>query len=117
MRDLKIAKYQSIRLIQLALSPGGWLKKIDLLKLLPGATICDVKYNNNVTINNASSQQERKKKLFVFFVGGITLVEVACLRFIKNQKGFPYELIMVTTKVINGNSMLSSLIHDVQNKI
>jgi hypothetical protein len=54
-------------------------------------------------------QTPRKPTLFVVFLGGITFMEIAALRFLSKRSTFPYHIIMVTTKVINGNTLLRSL--------
>ena len=51
----------------------------------------------------------KKKVLFVYFVGGITLMEIAALRFLNNEKSFPFEVLIGTTKVLNGEGLLRGL--------
>lgn len=123
----------SVRLVQLAISPG-WSSKVDMLKLVPGPTICDVKppgialgYPNvmdkspttssNTGISNASSNAplrggKKKKFMVVFMVGGITQVEIAALRFISCQEDCPYEIIIATTKICNGNVFMNTILEE-----
>lgn len=53
-------------------------------------------------------QQSEKFKptLLVFFVGGLSYMEVAALRFLSKRPSFPYRIVMVTTQLINGNVLL-----------
>lgn len=52
----------------------------------------------------------RKKTLLVFFVGGVSYVEIAALRFLSNDPLYPYNIIIGTTSI--GNTMLKSLVHN-----
>jgi hypothetical protein len=136
----------SVRLVQLALEPGGWASKLDSLKLLPGATICDVRQPGVNTPSNsrartgppspsdpaveshagngeastttaaAATSENGRKVMVVFFVGGVTHLEIAALRFLQRQESCAYSIIIATTKIINGNSMLKSLMHHVEVK-
>jgi hypothetical protein len=38
-----------------------------------------------------------KKKVLVYFLGGITYAEIAAIRFLNEQKGFPFKLYIATT--------------------
>ena len=50
-----------------------------------------------------------KKTVLVFFVGGVTMAEVASLRFLSSQEDSNIDYIIATTSVITGNSFLESL--------
>lgn len=52
---------------------------------------------------------KRKKVLLVFFVGGLSYVEIAALRHLSNDPAFPFSIIIGTTSV--GSSLLKSLVH------
>jgi hypothetical protein len=58
-----------------------------------------------------------KKVMVVYFIGGVTYMEIAALRFISKQDYCPFDIIVATTKLLNGNSMIKSLIADIQNKL
>lgn len=55
----------------------------------------------------------------VFFVGGVTMLEIAALRYLANkvrdwkrahaQEQYPYDILIVTTNVTNGNKILGEL--------
>jgi hypothetical protein len=50
-----------------------------------------------------------KPVLLVWYVGGVTPMELAALRFLSNDAKFPYHIICCTTNVMNGTSLLQSL--------
>lgn len=54
-----------------------------------------------------------KKVMLAYFIGGITFLEVAALRFLSDQPDFPYRIVICTTKLINGGTFMKSLVHDV----
>jgi hypothetical protein len=109
----------TVRLVQSAMQ--GWNhNKEEILKELPGRLLdiyqCHLPLDLTSTLRqqtppkgeslgqyaNNSTTGQKKPILFVVFFGGITFTEIAALR-------FPYHVIMVTTKVINGNTLLRSL--------
>jgi hypothetical protein len=55
------------------------------------------------------TNKQHKPTLIVVYLGGITYMEIAALRFLSKRPTFPYHIIMVTTKVINGTALLRSL--------
>jgi hypothetical protein len=63
---------------------------------------------NNID-NSSSSKRSKKPVLMVLYVGGVTYMELAALRFLSKRASFPYTIICLTTKIINGNSVLESL--------
>lgn len=56
-----------------------------------------------------STSSNRKPVLMVMYVGGITYMELAALRFLSKRPKFPFHVIIVTTRIINGSSLLGSL--------
>ena len=54
-------------------------------------------------------QQDTKPVLLVYYVGGITYMEVAALRFLSKRPSFPYTIICCTTEIVNGETLLRSL--------
>ncbi len=64
--------------------------------------------------NGLESQSGRpqKQNMLVFMVGGLSFIEIAALRFLSKDASFPYNIIMGTTNIINGNTLLESLVHD-----
>ena len=60
--------------------------------------------------NQTGDQQEEKKPvLLVYYVGGITYMEIAALRFLSKRPSFPYTIICCTTEIVNGETLLRSL--------
>jgi hypothetical protein len=107
----------------------GWTAaKEDILKALPGGRLLDIqqcqppqdlattlKLQTPPTGESLGQYAKKndgskhKPTLIVVYLGGITFMEIAALRFLSKRPTFPYHIIMVTTKVINGTSLLRSL--------
>lgn len=51
----------------------------------------------------------------MFFIGGMTFTEVAAMRFL-NQQSDGRDFLLATTKMINGDSFLDSMIEDIERK-
>jgi hypothetical protein len=118
----------SVRLVQAAIQ--GWTKsRADVWKDLPGRCI-DVEptWPPQELPNLLQKQSGTPKRslgeiakgnhtwkpvLLVFFVGGISYMEIAALRFLSKRSSFPYHIIMVATKVVNGNTMLQQTLEEV----
>lgn len=58
-----------------------------------------------------------KPLMVVFFVGGVTYAEIAALRFLGARDDFPYKIIIATTNICNGNTMIKSLVYEIENKL
>ena len=108
----------SVRLIQLpAMSKGGNWRKHDCLRLLPGPVNERTQKPTNPSSSAtpaASSLGGRKRKTLVFFIGGVTYAEIAALRFLSQQDDAVADYIVAATKVVNGDSWVSSIIGDVK---
>ena len=50
----------------------------------------------------------------VFFIGGCTYTEISAIRFLHKQQG-NQDFVIATTKLINGSSLLKSLVEPVGN--
>jgi len=59
--------------------------------------------------NDGSSTMEEKPVLLVYFVGGVTFMELAALRFLSRRPSFPYSVVCCTTEIVNGGTLLRSL--------
>jgi len=86
----------------------GWDAKVDTLRMLAGPTICDVVQPGDKP-GGAGPSGERKTKpvMMVFYIGGVTYAEIAALRQVA-KKG-DYDVLIATTKVFNGTSLMRSL--------
>ncbi|XP_021998491.1 vacuolar protein-sorting-associated protein 33 homolog isoform X2 [Helianthus annuus] len=103
----------SIRLIQHAIR-SGWRPLEEILKLLPGT---HTESKRSVFANSPSfdilpgglhmekPQDGRRSIVLVVFVGGVTFAEISALRFLSSQEGMAYDIIIGTTKIINGNTL------------
>ncbi|XP_049767289.1 vacuolar protein sorting-associated protein 33A [Schistocerca serialis cubense] len=90
----------SVRLAQHLVRPSGWRGIQDVLALLPGPTLEEGK---------GGPHEGYPKVVLVFFIGGCTFAEISALRFLSQQEDSMVEFVVATTKLINGNSFLKSL--------
>ncbi|KYQ52856.1 Vacuolar protein sorting-associated protein 33A [Trachymyrmex zeteki] len=109
----------SVRLAEQLVQPNGWQGLNDMMGLLPGPTISSVPYNllsstrrNSITSEDSSS--EPPKLILVFFIGGCTFAEISALRFLSQQEELNVEFVVATTRLINGNTFLTSLMEDLE---
>jgi len=90
----------------------GWdAVQIDnLIKDCPGGPHFHMKQAlpKGITLNEAP---EGKKVVLVFFIGGCTFTEVSAIRYL-SKKSSEYSFIVGTTKLINGNTLIESLIEN-----
>jgi len=96
----------SVRLAMQVESPG-WRNIRDVLDLLPGPSFEDVQQvgGQGVTKDRLGD----KKVVMVFFVGGVTMAEIAALRFLSQQEESNVDYIVATTSIITGNTFIESL--------
>ncbi|MQM08618.1 hypothetical protein Taro_041474 [Colocasia esculenta] len=108
----------SIRLVQHAIR-SGWHPIEEILKLLPGPHL-ELKrggYSNVSSLDTARSipaslertMDGHRTLVLVVFIGGVTLGEISALRFLSSQEGMGYDFIVGTTKVVNGDTLLETL--------
>lgn len=87
----------------------------DLLISLPGPTIDEhqtLQYRmtrRNSASSENSSSIENSRVILVFFIGGCTYNEISALRTISQQEESNVEFVILTTKIINGNTFIESL--------
>lgn len=48
----------------------------------------------------------------VMFIGGVTFAEIAAIRFLSRQPDVNADFIIATTKLINGSSLIGSLVDE-----
>jgi len=116
----------SVRLVQTAMK--GWIGKEDLLRELPGRLVdvmqqyppidfaASMRQNGGIMTHLGAFAEKkkgdnngRKPTLLVVYVGGLTYMEIAALRFLSKRASFPYHIIAVATKIVNGGSLLHCL--------
>ncbi|KAK1283991.1 hypothetical protein QJS10_CPA09g01806 [Acorus calamus] len=109
----------SIRLVQHAIR-SGWRPIEEILKLLPGPH-SELKRGVYSSDPSADTLQRgptffdkmgdgRRSLVLVIFIGGVTFAEIASLRFLSAQEGMAYDLIIATTKIVNGHTLLEPFI-------
>eukprot|EP01112_Ceratiomyxa_fruticulosa_P014948 TRINITY_DN4340_c0_g6_i1.p1 TRINITY_DN4340_c0_g6~~TRINITY_DN4340_c0_g6_i1.p1 ORF type:complete len:617 (-),score=127.38 TRINITY_DN4340_c0_g6_i1:93-1943(-) len=118
----------SVRLVQQAFRPGGWRSMDELLRQLPGPTFEEgqvlpngVSYTPPGSLGYAPGEPGSTDRpvTLVFFIGGCTFTEIAALRFLSEQQqtdGIPRDFIIATTKLINGDTLIDSLVEQVELK-
>ncbi|XP_057471173.1 vacuolar protein-sorting-associated protein 33 homolog [Actinidia eriantha] len=111
----------SIRLVQHAVR-SGWRSVEEILKLLPGphsetkrsGFASSPSFN---TLPGAVSNMDkvgdgRRSLVLVVFIGGVTFAEISALRFLSAQEGMAYDLIVGTTKIINGHTVTETFVEN-----
>jgi len=107
----------SVKLAQILSNPG-WRSIEEVLKLLPGPTINDVKLTkNNNTRNqqgtgsfNSSQSRDQSCLTLVFFIGGVTYSEISALRFLTSEVNDGTDYLVATTDIINGEKLINQII-------
>ncbi|TYH75264.1 hypothetical protein ES332_D04G007700v1 [Gossypium tomentosum] len=99
----------SIRLVQHAVR-SGWRAMEEILKLLPGPHTETKRGASNGLDKIADG---RRSLVLVVFVGGVTFAEIAALRFLSAQEGMAYDLIIGTTKMVNGHSLVETFLETI----
>jgi len=102
----------SIRLVQHRLRTNLWTTLKESMKTLIQKPMVDVESEVPIiTTGNAISIRRQPKFTVVVFIGGCTFAEIAALRFLAQQDD-DREFLVVTTKIINGNSFINTLVAD-----
>ncbi|KAK7279613.1 hypothetical protein RJT34_24668 [Clitoria ternatea] len=109
----------SIRLVQHAIR-SGWRPVEEILKLLPGPHLETKRggFSNSPSFDTLSGvptsiakvPDGRRALVLVVFVGGVTFAEISALRFLSAQEGMAYDLIIATTKIVNGQTLVETFI-------
>jgi hypothetical protein len=121
----------SARLIQTAVQ-HGWHKLTEALRELPGrkvdvrpamppvelATLLQEQQKTRSPQGSLASMVQNegnalssthKPILLVCYIGGVTYMEIAALRFLSNRRTFPFHIVIVTTKILNARQLVQSL--------
>ena len=127
----------SVRLVQFAIQPGWATVYGSTLQLLPRPALefsqgieaaslnikeaeSRLQRQEKATINASQPQPSQgkavtvdgdKKVMICYYVGGVTFMEIAALRFLSAKPDFPFRIIVCTTKLVNGNTLLKTLLH------
>ena len=93
--------------VKLAMQVDSWRNIRDVLDLLPGPSFEDTQQvSGQAAVRDRAGE---KKVVLVFFVGGVTMAEVAALRFLSQQEESSVEYLVATTSIITGNTFVESL--------
>jgi vacuolar protein sorting-associated protein 33A len=122
-----------VRLVQCLGRAAGWSSIADAMRLLPGPLLevtqsaIAEELNDAIKRRPASSGSHQqsdynidlendslstKRTMLVVVIGGLTFLEIAAFRYLSRDPAFPYRIIMATTKLVNGNTLLRSLSHN-----
>ncbi|CAK1541641.1 unnamed protein product [Leptosia nina] len=83
--------------------------------ILPGPTLDQLqtlqpRMVRRNSISSENSSVDNPKIVLVFFIGGCTSHEVSALRSISQQEDSNVEFVILTTKLINGNTFIESIL-------
>jgi len=94
-------------------STVSWKGWEDVLKLIPGPMFEEEQAVPNNSIYFNKKNQNQRKISIVLFLGGCTFTEISSLRFLSQQEDIQRDFIVLTTDIINGNSLVDSLINQI----
>ncbi|KAF3495599.1 hypothetical protein DY000_02056204 [Brassica cretica] len=104
----------SIRLVQQAIH-SGWRPIEDILKLLPGPHLETKRsgFPSSPSVDSLHGASNgvadgRRSVVLVVFIGGVTFAEISALRFLASKEGMAYDLIIATTKIVNGATLIET---------
>ncbi|KAH3762398.1 vacuolar protein sorting-associated protein 33A [Pelomyxa schiedti] len=111
----------SVRLVEAALRPSGWREIEEALRALPGTQNElqqelqeGVQYeppsSHSLSVSTPSEQKTRNNIVLVFYIGGLTYPELAALRHVSTSEANQCDIIVATTSLVNGSTLMSSLI-------
>jgi hypothetical protein len=98
----------SIRLVELLAKKQGFATFDELTRQLPGPPAFMLTQHRK----HAHTRAERSHMTLVFFLGGVTHAEISAIRHLSNREDSVMEYAVGSTHVINGTSLISSIIDD-----
>eukprot|EP01095_Lingulamoeba_sp_RSL-Kostka_P003505 TRINITY_DN1447_c1_g1_i1.p1 TRINITY_DN1447_c1_g1~~TRINITY_DN1447_c1_g1_i1.p1 ORF type:complete len:624 (+),score=182.50 TRINITY_DN1447_c1_g1_i1:123-1994(+) len=109
----------SCRFVQNTNTAQGWKSMEEILKYLPGPTFEERQQipEGAIQLSEDRIQTEgaKSKVTLVFFIGGITYSEISALRFLHKQENQKRDFIIATTKLINGTTLIESIMDKIGN--
>ncbi|XP_031092487.1 vacuolar protein-sorting-associated protein 33 homolog [Ipomoea triloba] len=109
----------SIRLVQHAIR-SGWRPIEEILRMLPGphsdskrsGFASSPSFDNLLGSAHNSDKvgDGRRSVVLVVFIGGVTFAEINALRFLSSQEGMAYDLIVLTTNIVNGHTLIDTFV-------
>jgi len=114
----------TVRMLQTSIK--GWAGREDILREIPCRLVDVTQQNPPEDLTTAlrrpkgrslgaaaeelvGTVSSKKPVLMIMYVGGVTYMELAALRFLSKRASFPYHIVCCTTKVINGSRVLQTL--------
>lgn len=116
----------SVRIVQQALSSGGWAAADVAMSALPGPqfeiaqTVDDKGLPVEQRVKGGMGKKEKegpssggdpskRRTVMVAFIGGVTNAEISALRFLSRKGLVDCNFLVATTKVVNGSSLLKTM--------
>ena len=104
----------SVRLVEQAAQGEGWEGSgvREAVELLPGPHFQQTRGQGAAGGGDRGRSRGRrgeKKVVLVFYVGGVTLAEVAALRFLSARAGSSVQYVVAATSLLTGDSLMASL--------
>ncbi|KAL1923818.1 uncharacterized protein VTP21DRAFT_8798 [Calcarisporiella thermophila] len=90
----------------------GWRGFEDVLRMIPGKAFDEVQRVEDGRKHLASHAAGTPRITLVFFLGGCTYTEISAIRFLAQQEEAQREFVVATTQLINGNTLMSSLMEE-----
>lgn len=92
------------------------------MNLLPGRTLetkqeLSPNVQERFTIAESKQSSGKKKLTLVCFIGGVTFSEISGLRFLKEKEALGRDFVVMTTKLVNGDTLLSPCVENLQNSL
>ncbi len=61
--------------------------------------------------------KDGKQTMLVFYIGGVSYMEVAALRLLNSRKDFPFHIVVATTCILNGVQIIKQCAPPLENKL
>ncbi|TPX46403.1 hypothetical protein SeMB42_g01870 [Synchytrium endobioticum] len=88
----------------------SWKGWEEALKLVPGPNVEEVQRTGYGVADGLKTSRASSKLTLVVFLGGCTFTEISALRFLGRQCEGQREFVTLTSNIINGSSLLKSLV-------
>ncbi|EFJ51049.1 hypothetical protein VOLCADRAFT_103690 [Volvox carteri f. nagariensis] len=64
----------------------------------------------------AAAGAQHAETVLVVFIGGVTFAEISALRFLSSRPEWPYKFLVLTTKIVNGRTLLQTFVDPLANE-
>ncbi|KAG0056940.1 hypothetical protein BGZ83_002880 [Gryganskiella cystojenkinii] len=92
---------------------NGWRGFEDVLRMLPGRTFDETQRVDDGQPRSSKRMNGQPRISLVFFLGGCTFTEISAIRFLASQEGGQRDFVVCTTQILNGNTLVDSIIQKV----